>query len=247
MRTPPAGATPSPPRLTPSLRPPARPRRLLTFYAPAVADCVSNGLLGALIDVAKTATKEKVVRAAVLALRNILERDTPARATAEAAAGRIASALRLRAFQDEEIAAALALFEERSAVSAKEASSFEAYKQEVLSGSLEWSPARSSEAFWREHAGRFEEGNCQLVRVLVKLLESPDPKTLAVACSDLGQFAAAHPRGRAIVAECGGKEKVMSLMSSSDQEVQKAALISVQKLLVTNWQFLTAAGGVPAA
>lgn len=43
---------------------------------------------------------------------------------------------------------------------------------QVLSGSLEMTPARSSEAFWREHAGRFEEGNCQLVRVLVKLLEA---------------------------------------------------------------------------
>lgn len=185
------------------------------------------------------------MRVAVLALRNVLEGDTPARATAEAAGGRVASALRLRSFQDDEIVACLALFEERSASSLKEASSFESYKQEVLSGSLEPTGARGGgrggEAFWREHAGRFEEGNCQLIRVLVKLLESPEPRTLAAACGDLGMFASTHPRGRAIVAECGGKERVMGLMGSADPDVQKAALISVQKILVTNWQFLVAA------
>lgn len=52
-------------------------------------------------------------------------------------------------------------------------------RTQVLSGSLEPSPARSSEAFWREHAGRFEEGNCQLIRVLVKLLEA---RRVALRC-----------------------------------------------------------------
>ena len=72
------------------------------------------------------------------------------------------------------------------------------------------------------------------------LPQSTDPKTLAVACHDIGQFASTHPRGRPIMGECGGKEKVMGLMAHSDPEVQKAALICVQKLLVTNWQFLAA-------
>ena len=73
--------------------------------------------------------------------------------------------------------------------------------------------------------------------------QSADPKTLAVACSDLGQFAAAHARGRAIVAECGGKERVVALMGHADADVAKAALLCVQKLLVSNWQSLASLGG----
>ena len=42
---------------------------------------------------------------------------------------------------------------------------------QLLAGALDWGGARATETFWRENAGRFEEGNCQLVRVLVKLLE----------------------------------------------------------------------------
>ena len=72
-------------------------------------------------------------------------------------------------------------------------------------------------------------------------MQSADPKTLAVACNDLGQFCSTHPRGRPIVGECGGKEKVMALMTNSDPEVAKSALICVQKLLVANWQFLGSA------
>ena len=48
--------------------------------------------------------------------------------------------------------------------------------------------------------GHFEEKDFQILRVLVKLLEAGrEPRTLAVACHDLGQFITYYPGGKGIV------------------------------------------------
>lgn len=58
----------------------------------------------------------------------------------------------------------------------------------MLSGSLDWSPMHSSEGFWRSHVDKFEDKDFQLLRVLLKLLESSrETRTLAVACNDVGR------------------------------------------------------------
>lgn len=51
-------------------------------------------------------------------------------------------------------------------------SSWDKYKKEVLSGSLDWTPMHTSELFWRQNVEKFEEKDFQLLRVLLKLLES---------------------------------------------------------------------------
>ena len=52
----------------------------------------------------------------------------------------------------------------------------------------------------RESASKLTDNNCQLLRVLIKLLEaSREPRTLAVACHDLGEFATHYPAGRFLV------------------------------------------------
>jgi V-type H+-transporting ATPase subunit H len=215
---------------------------LLSFYPPAAEGTLASGALAGLIETARSASKEKVVRVALAALHNLLECEAApgARAAAQAAAGRLAAALRLRAFHDEEVLAALGAFEEHAAASAKAAGSFERYRQEVLSGALDWGLGRSDEAFWREHALQFEENNYALVRSLCAVLTSAGapPKALAVACHDMGQIAAHVPRGRAVVSECGGKTAAMNLMTHEDEEVRKQALMATQKLLVVGWAFL---------
>jgi V-type H+-transporting ATPase subunit H len=217
---------------------------LLTFYAPAAEGTLASGALAGLIETARSATKEKVVRVALAALHNLLECDAApgARAAAQAAAGRLAGALRLRAFHDEEVLEALEAFEGHAAASAKAAGSFERYRQEVLSGALDWGLGRGDESFWREHAPQFEENNYALVRTLCAVLTSAGapPKALAVACHDVGQIAAAVPRGRAVITECGGKAAAMNLMTHDDEDVRKQALMATQKLLVVGWQFLGA-------
>jgi len=73
----------------------------------------------------------------------------------------------------------------------------------------------------------------QVLRVLLKLLEaSREVRTLAVACNDLGRFIETHPHGRYIVSDLRGKELVMRLMSHPDPEVQKRALLTVQKIMI---------------
>ena len=65
-----------------------------------------------------------------------------------------------------------------------------------------------------------------------------DPKTLAVACHDIGEFAVHYPAGRFLANDLGGKEHSMRLMTHHDEEVRKSALKCVQKLLVTSWRSL---------
>lgn len=53
-----------------------------------------------------------------------------------------------------------------------------------------------------------------------------------MGCHDLGQFILFHPQGRYIVADLRGKELVMRLMSHPDPDVQKQALLCVQKIML---------------
>jgi hypothetical protein len=82
-------------------------------------------------------------------------------------------------------------------VSSETCSSFELYKEEVMSGNLVWSLVHRSEKFWRENVGRFEENNFKVLGVLLELIRSSNnPQVLAIACYDLGEFVRFHPRGR---------------------------------------------------
>lgn len=70
--------------------------------------------------------------------------------------------------------------------------------------------------------------------MLVTLLQaSREPRTLAVACHDLGKFAEHHPRGRHLLGELGAKDKAMSLLAHTDSSVRTQALLCVQKSLVS--------------
>jgi len=127
-------------------------------------------------------------------------------------------------------------------------SSFETYKAEVLSGELVWSPVHRTERFWRENIGRFEEDNFHILSVLLNLIRtSQDPKVLSIACHDLGEFVRFHPRGRRVLASLEGKVDIMKLMAHPNEEVQKHALLCVQKMMVHNWEYLARANVNTAA
>ena len=64
--------------------------------------------------------------------------------------------------------AALEWLKEKLADDIKLLSSWDKYKKEVLSGSLEWSPMHTAEQFWLENSPKFEERDCQ-----VEFLPSP--------------------------------------------------------------------------
>ena len=112
---------------------------------------------------------------------------------------------------------------------------FDRYKQELLTGQLEWSPAHKSEKFWKENFARFNEKDFELVGILGALLKAEEPQTVAIACHDLGEFSRFHPNGRKILHEREIKSDIMKMIDSSDLAIQQQALLCLQKLMIANW------------
>jgi V-type H+-transporting ATPase subunit H len=209
----------------------------LSFCRPAAEAAVASGAVPPLVAALRSAHKEKVVRVALFALRNLLEAephiDGVATQAAEAGLAKAVATRRLQQWGDEDVAPALEKVSERLAKGVEALSSWEAYRRELTSGKLDWSPVHTSEAFWRANASCFEERDFQPLRVLLRLLEaSREPRTLAVGCHDLGKFVEHHPQGRFIASDLRGKELAMRLMAHPDPDVQKRALIAVQKCML---------------
>lgn len=220
----------------------------LGFCRPAAEASVAGGAVPGLVAALRAAHKEKVVRVALFALRSLLEAEPEiegvAHQAAEAGLAKVVATRRLQTWGDEDVAPALEKVSERLAAGVESLSSWEAYRRELTSGRLDWGPVHTSEAFWRANASCFEERDFQPLRVLLRLLEaSREPRTLAVGCHDLGKFVEHHPQGRFIAADLRGKELAMRLMAHPDPDVQKRALIAVQKCMLPRdkLSFLSAA------
>ncbi|KAG1680806.1 hypothetical protein FOA52_008139 [Chlamydomonas sp. UWO 241] len=171
----------------------------MTFVSEAAEMMGRSGIVKALVEVARTAQKEK-----------------------------------LQNWGDEDIVELLVFLDEKLKAGIRALSSFELYKTEVLRGALDWSPMHTSDVFWKENVEKFEDKDYAILRTLLKLVESSrEPRTVAVGCSDIGHFVSVHPQGRYIVNSLRGKEIAMRQMISSDAEVQKHALLCVQKLMLT--------------
>ncbi|KAG2495580.1 hypothetical protein HYH03_006180 [Edaphochlamys debaryana] len=208
----------------------------MTYLRPAAEVMGSVGLVRLLVDVCRTAQKEKVFRMALASLRNLLGYEDLGLASdmVEAGLNKVVITRSLQSWGDEDVVEMLTYVDEKLKQGILIVSNFEKYKKEVMSGQLDWSPMHTSDLFWRENVDKFEERDFQVLRVLLKIIEtSRDVKTLAVGCHDLGQFIVNHTQGRYIVNDLRGKELVMRLLSHSDVEVQKQALLCVQKLMLS--------------
>lgn len=208
----------------------------LTFYHSAAEIMGTTGLLTGFVEVVRSGQKEKVVRTGLLALKQLLGDSSLdfGPDLVEAGLLKIVTSRAQQNWEDEDISALLTWLEESLRAHILDLSNFDKYKKEVLSGSLDWSPMHTSEQFWRENVCLFEERDFQILRVLLKLLESSrQPRTLAVACHDLGQFITYYPAGKGIVTDLKGKERVLHLVQHPDPEVQKNALLATQKILLS--------------
>ncbi|KAJ8446800.1 hypothetical protein Cgig2_016110 [Carnegiea gigantea] len=206
---------------------------LLSFYEPAVEYLATSRSLPRLIEVVKTSTKEKVVRVIVMTLKNLLPRGTFGAQMVDLGMPQIVQNLKAHAWGDEDLVEALNQLEEALKDNIKQMSSFEKYKQEVLLGHLDWSPVHKDSFFWRDNIKNFEENDFQILRVLITVLDTAnDPKSLAVACSDLSQFIHHHPSGRFVVNNLKAKERMMKLMNHENAEVTKNALLCIQRLFL---------------
>ena len=67
------------------------------------------------------------------------------------------------------------------------------------------------------------------------------PQVLAIACNDIAEFVGAHPDGRRLMIQHGAKAEAMQVLKHPDPQVQKYALLCVQRLMVINWEYLSKA------
>jgi len=203
-----------------------------------------DSLVKGLVEAVRREEKEKIRRLGLATLRNIMDKGENNEQMITAGMLKVVGYLSQKKWGDEDIEEDIKLLSESLDKNMIILSSFDTYKDEVLSGELSWSPVHRSERFWRENVGRFEEDNFRILQVLLEIIRSSDSsnQNLAIACFDLGEFVRFHPRGRRILSQLEGKIDIMKLMGHPDEEVQKHALMCVQKMMVHNWEYLARAG-----
>jgi len=204
-----------------------------------------NGLIKSLVKILRKEDREKLRRITLFTLRNVMDQGESNEQMIHAGIMKILGYLSQKKWGDEDIEENIKALQESLEKNVIAMSSFETYKQEIVSGDLQWSPVHRSEKFWRENFGRFEENNFQIVGVLLEIVKSSaNPKHVAIALHDLGEFMRFHPRGKRIVGGLDGKLAIMKHMESEHEEVQKHALLCVQKMMVHNIRDFSRAAAV---
>ncbi|KAG7209553.1 hypothetical protein KM043_015632 [Ampulex compressa] len=219
---------------------------VLTFN-PLLAEKMNKfNVIPILADILSDSVKEKVTRIILAVFRNLIEKVEDGQVAKEHCIAMVQckvlkqlSILGQRKFDDEDITGDIEFLNDKLQASVQDLSSFDEYSTEVKSGRLEWSPVHKSGKFWRENASRLNEKNYELLRILVHLLEtSKDALVLSVASFDVGEYVRHYPRGKHVIEQLGGKQRVMQLLGHEDPNVRYEALLAVQKLMVHNWEYL---------
>lgn len=201
-----------------------------------------------LSDILSESVKEKVTRIILATFRNLIENPEDPDITKDNAItmvqGKVLKQLDIlkqagNKYEDPDLLEDIDALHEKLQSYVQDLSSFDEYSNEVRSGRLEWSPVHSNEKFWRENAARLNEKNYELLKILIKILEtSKDPLVLSVAIHDIGAYVRYYPRGKTVIENLGGKYLIMQLMDDMDPNVKYEALLCVQKLVVHNWEYL---------
>lgn len=219
---------------------------VLTFNVDLAKRMSKYNIIPILADILSESGKEKVARIILATFRNLIEKPDEneikrdnAIAMVQCKVSRQLEILQGKKFTDPDIVEDIEYLEEKLNTSVQDMSSFDEYATEIKSGRLEWGPVHSSEKFWRENADKLNEKNYELLKILVRLLEtSRDPLVLSVAAHDVGEYVRYYPRGKHVIEKLGGKHLVMQLLGHEDPNVRYEALLCVQKIMVHNWEYL---------
>ncbi|EDV23506.1 uncharacterized protein TRIADDRAFT_36227 [Trichoplax adhaerens] len=218
---------------------------LLAFNPLIATKMNEHNVIPVLADILRDSSKEKVTRIVLATLRNLLEKPSPSEVQGNALAmihSKVISMLIVlenKNWADSDIKDDIDFIHEKLSMNLNFLSTFDEYAGEVKSGHLEWSPVHRSERFWRENASMLNENNYEILKILLQLLsDSRDPLVLAIAAHDIGEYVRHYGAGKRVIEKFGGKERVMQLMTHSDQQVRYEALLAVQKLMVHHWEYL---------
>lgn len=213
---------------------------LLTYCQEVYPYVLPSKIIDAIVSSLRASPKEKIIRMGLASLRNMTKVEGATETMIDAGIVKPLDSFKQRNWGDEDLLDDLEVVYNEVQKGLAHLSSFDMYKREVASGKLDFSsPAHRSEKFWRENIDKFEEDHCRVLLYLKEiLLSSTDAAVLSVACFDVGEFARFHPRGRAIISTLGIKEPMMALMASRDPDTKKQALLALQKVMVTNWEYI---------
>ncbi|TMW64385.1 hypothetical protein Poli38472_013007 [Pythium oligandrum] len=211
----------------------------LSFSEEAMDKFVTANALDALIQQVVAAPREKVVRVALETLQNLLGKLSGHFNERMIDGGLLKTLnnLRERKWTDEDITKAIQAIRDVLIREYKELNTMERYEKELRTGHLNWGLLHTDK-FWKENFMAFENKEFDLIRLLIDLLESDDPKTVSVALFDLGEFVRFYPNGKHIVKRLGAKKVAMKLMTHENPEVQKQALQCISKMMVNKWEFV---------
>ncbi|KAI8880611.1 ATPase V1 complex subunit H [Backusella circina FSU 941] len=213
---------------------------LLTFEKEIAANINEKyDIIPLLVEISKSAVKEKVIRVSVATLRNLVEK-APAQNLAAMLVAKLlpfTENLSTRKWSDADILEDIDFIKQRLQEDFQSLTTFEQYASEVETGKLEWSPPHKSEVFWKENANKLEEHGYQLLKALARLLStSSNPQVLSIAASDIGYYVKYSSKtGKNALQEIGAKQRIMELMTHEDQEVRYQSLLAVQKYMHQAW------------
>lgn len=233
-------------------------------FATIRAAFTRDGAVKSLCDLISGAPREKVVRVALSALRNLAEcsaDDIDAQSTnlglgasndthknkvvngsvflTEMIGSNLVKSVNLmleRQWGDPDIIDDLKALCKLLLENYKEMSRWDIYEVEVNSGYLAWGILHT-EKFFKENHQKLEglDGNFHILKRLIALTTCNDDDIAAIACYDIGEFVRYYPNGRLIAKQLGAKDTIMRLINHDNIELQRHALQCVSKIMVQNW------------
>lgn len=135
----------------------------------------NENLIPRLHDVLRNTQKEKVIRVVLGTFKNLANTHRQfIMDIVRVSVPKTLSNLLKRNFEDKDIHEDLKELVDLLDQYIEDISSFDEYRQEVLSGRLQWTPVHESEKFWKENLNKLEQDNFFIIRELIKLLGEPE-------------------------------------------------------------------------
>jgi len=220
----------------------------LSFNSDAQQKLTDPKLIYNLCHIVKRCNKSKVIRISLATLRNLCGVGKNNEFMISYGLTTSLALLKQKRWGDEEMENDIKEIEELLEKNVADLTSWDRYKNEVLANRLVWSPPHKSPKFWQENYLKFEEEDFFVLRTLKAILEldTLESEVHSIACWDIGEFVRVHPSGKRICQHLSLKDPIMKKLviaesNPGDEELQKLAkeaLTALQKLMITNWEYL---------